>query len=59
MFLKNISRCRSGACIPGHLQCSGHPECDDESDEAECGEGLNHYFYLLFYFTMAMSIFIF
>ncbi len=31
-------RCRSGQCVPGHLQCSGHPECDDKSDEEDCGE---------------------
>ena len=29
-------QCDNGACIPGHLQCSGKPECDDESDEQQC-----------------------
>ena len=29
-------QCDSGQCIPGHLQCSGKPECHDESDEKQC-----------------------
>ncbi len=31
-------RCRSGTCIPGHLQCSGTEECNDGSDEENCSE---------------------
>jgi hypothetical protein len=33
-------QCDSGDCIPGHLQCSGKPECDDESDEKLCSKYL-------------------
>ncbi|XP_059478315.1 low-density lipoprotein receptor-like isoform X3 [Neocloeon triangulifer] len=29
-------RCNSGHCIPGHLHCSGTPECSDNSDELNC-----------------------
>ena len=29
-------RCNNGECIPGHLQCSGQPECKDGSDERNC-----------------------
>ena len=29
-------RCSNGDCIPGHLQCSGQPECKDGSDERNC-----------------------
>nr|CAL47126.1 lipophorin receptor [Blattella germanica] len=29
-------QCRNRACIPGHLHCSGAPECPDESDEENC-----------------------
>ena len=36
--------CDDGTCIPGHLQCSGQPECPDESDEKMCSKYL-HYFY--------------
>lgn len=28
--------CDDGTCIPGHLQCSGNPECPDGSDEKMC-----------------------
>jgi len=28
--------CNDGTCIPGHLQCSGYPECPDQSDEEMC-----------------------
>lgn len=31
-------RCNSGHCIPGHLHCSGTPECTDNSDELNCSE---------------------
>ncbi|XP_040568074.1 low-density lipoprotein receptor-related protein 8 isoform X1 [Lepeophtheirus salmonis] len=29
-------KCVNGDCIPGHLQCSGAPECIDNSDEENC-----------------------
>ncbi|XP_069673416.1 low-density lipoprotein receptor isoform X3 [Periplaneta americana] len=29
-------QCKNRACIPGHLHCSGHAECPDESDEENC-----------------------
>lgn len=28
--------CASGLCVPGKLQCNGHNDCDDWSDEAHC-----------------------
>ena len=34
-------QCDNGDCIPGHLQCSGKPECDDESDEKLCSKYLH------------------
>ena len=30
--------CTSGECIHAHLECNGRAECEDHSDEAECGE---------------------
>ena len=33
-------RCSSGECVPGHLVCSGSPECEDGSDEADCAANL-------------------
>ena len=35
--------CDNGQCIPGHLQCSGKPECNDESDEKQCRK----YFFII------------
>lgn len=29
--------CTNGQCIPGHQQCDGHAQCNDNSDEADCG----------------------
>ncbi len=37
-------RCNNGDCIPGHLQCSGQPECKDGSDEKNCRKFKKNYF---------------
>ncbi|XP_021930758.1 low-density lipoprotein receptor-like isoform X2 [Zootermopsis nevadensis] len=29
-------QCKNWVCIPGHLRCSGHAECSDQSDEDNC-----------------------
>jgi len=30
------AQCANGQCIPESFVCNGGPDCDDESDEANC-----------------------
>lgn len=31
-------KCGSGRCVLATKRCDGHPDCDDHSDEDNCGE---------------------
>lgn len=32
-------QCKDGSCINKSLQCNGHPDCRDFTDEIECDTG--------------------
>lgn len=35
-------KCRSGRCVLAGKRCDGHLDCDDHSDEDNCGETCQH-----------------
>jgi hypothetical protein len=35
---ENIFKCDNGKCMPDTVQCDGHDDCGDGSDEIGCGK---------------------
>lgn len=35
-------KCRSGRCVLATKRCDGHLDCDDHSDEDNCGEAFQN-----------------